>query len=106
MYDRTLKPIPEPQTTGLRYRIETLIGITGIKMAKFRASWYEAIASPLRVLWRPHLLGMLLFEVRLIYALANWLNFLKTKFQGMLFGFGIGINVSVFSTTSKADNQA
>ncbi|KAJ7913533.1 MFS general substrate transporter [Mycena leptocephala] len=84
MYDRTLKPIPEPQTTGLRYRIETLIGITGIKMAKLRASWYEAVASPLRVLWRPHLLGMLLFE-------------------GMLFGFGIGINVTnaVFLGTPK-----
>jgi hypothetical protein len=81
MYDRTLKPIPEPQTTGLRYRIETLFGITGIKMAKFRASWYEAIASPLRVLWRPHLLGMLLFEVRLIFALTNSLNFFKYKFR-------------------------
>lgn len=65
MYDRALKPIPEPPTTGLRYRIETLFGITGIKMAKFRASWYEAISSPIRVLWRPQLLSILFFEVSL-----------------------------------------
>ncbi|KAJ6585381.1 MFS general substrate transporter [Mycena capillaripes] len=84
MYDRALKPIPEPPTTGLRYRIETLVGITGIKMAKFRTSWFEAITSPVRILWRPQLLGMLLFE-------------------GMLFGFGIGINVTnaVFLGTPK-----
>ncbi|KAJ7464809.1 MFS general substrate transporter [Mycena galericulata] len=84
MYDRTLKPIPEPPTSGLRYRIETLFGITGVKMAKFRASWYQAILSPIQVLWRPHLLGILFFE-------------------GMLFGFGIGINVTnaVFLGTPK-----
>ncbi|KAJ7429192.1 MFS general substrate transporter [Mycena latifolia] len=84
MYDRTLKPIPEPPTTGLRYRIDTLFGLTGLKMAKYRASWFEAISSPFRVLWRPQLLGMLFFE-------------------GLLFGFGIGINVTnaVFLGTPK-----
>ncbi|KAK0452396.1 major facilitator superfamily domain-containing protein [Armillaria borealis] len=75
MYDRTVKPVPEPHTTGLRYRIETLVGITGIKMAKYRVSWTESILSPINVVWRPHLLGILLFE-------------------GILFGFGIGINVT------------
>ncbi|KAJ7182486.1 major facilitator superfamily domain-containing protein [Mycena crocata] len=75
MYDRTVKPIPEPSTTGLRYRVETLLGLTGIKMAKYRASWYEAIASPIRIVWRPQLIGLLFFE-------------------GMVFGFGIGINVT------------
>ncbi|KAF8918897.1 MFS general substrate transporter [Mucidula mucida] len=75
MYDRTVKPIPEAQTTGLRYRIESLIGITGVKMAKYRISWTESILSPLNVVWRPHLLGILIFE-------------------GVLFGFGIGINVT------------
>lgn len=63
MYDRTIKPIPQRPSTGLRYRIETLVGITGIKMAKYRTSWYETILSPLNVVWRPHLLGILLFEV-------------------------------------------
>ncbi len=74
MYDRTVKPIPEPHTTGFRYRIETLVGITGTKMARYRVSWTESILSPINVVWRPHLLGILLFE-------------------GILFGFGIGINV-------------
>jgi hypothetical protein len=64
MYDRTLKPIPKPKSTGLRYRIETLIGKTGIEMSKYRSSWYEAIVSPFEVIWRPHLLGALVFEVR------------------------------------------
>ncbi|KAF8804778.1 MFS general substrate transporter [Phlegmacium glaucopus] len=75
MYDRTVRPIPEPTTTGLRYRIETLIGITGSKMQKYRVSWTESILSPLRIVWRPHLLMLLIFEA-------------------MLFGFGIGINVT------------
>ncbi|KAJ7223386.1 MFS general substrate transporter [Mycena pura] len=63
MYDRGLKPIPEPPTTGLRYRVETLVGITGVKMTKYRDSWYKAIASPLRIVWRPQLIGILFFEV-------------------------------------------
>ncbi|KAF7351663.1 Efflux pump rdc3 [Mycena sanguinolenta] len=75
MYDRSLKPIPEPPTTGLRYRVETLLGVTGLKMAKYRDSWYRAISSPFRIVWRPQLLGILVFE-------------------GMMFGFGIGINVT------------
>ncbi|KAK0480594.1 MFS general substrate transporter [Armillaria novae-zelandiae] len=74
MYDRTVKPVPEPPT-GLRHRIETLVGITGIKMAKYRVSWTESILSPINVVWRPHLLGALLFE-------------------GVLFGFSIGLNVT------------
>jgi hypothetical protein len=75
IYDRTVRPIPEPTTTGLRYRVETLIGITGYKMQKFRSSWFESIFSPFRLVWRPHLLMLLIFEA-------------------MLFGFGIGINVT------------
>ncbi|KAJ7681071.1 major facilitator superfamily domain-containing protein, partial [Mycena polygramma] len=59
MYDRGVRPIPEPPTTGLRYRVETLLGLTGHKMAKFRDSWYQAIAAPLRIVWRPQLLGIL-----------------------------------------------
>ncbi|PPR06452.1 hypothetical protein CVT24_002613 [Panaeolus cyanescens] len=75
MYDRTVKPIPEPETTGLRYRIETLIGMTGWKMQKYRVSWAESIWTPFNLVWRPHLLMVLLFEA-------------------MIFGFGIGINVT------------
>ena len=63
IYDRTVRPIPEPTTTGLRYRIETLIGITGSKMQKYRISWTESILNPFRLVWRPHLIMLLIFEV-------------------------------------------
>ncbi|KAJ7355263.1 MFS general substrate transporter [Mycena albidolilacea] len=75
MYDRGVKPIPEPPTNGLRYRVKTLLGITGLKMVKYRDSWSRAILSPFRIVWRPQLIGILVFE-------------------GMMFGFGIGINVT------------
>ncbi|CAA7268520.1 unnamed protein product [Cyclocybe aegerita] len=75
IYDRTVKPIPEPATTGLRYRIETLIGITGVRMQKYRVSWTESVWSPIYLVWRPHLFMVLLFEA-------------------MVFGFSIGINVT------------
>ncbi|KAF8340130.1 major facilitator superfamily domain-containing protein [Amanita rubescens] len=75
MYDRALKHIPEAPTTGLRARIETLVGITGYRMAKYRPSWKEAIWSPFDVVWRPHVLSLIIFA-------------------GAIFGFGIGINVT------------
>ncbi|KAJ7735909.1 major facilitator superfamily domain-containing protein [Mycena metata] len=75
MYDRTVKPIPPRPSTGLRYRIETLAGLTGLKMMKYRMSWGQAIISPLNVFWRPHFLALMVFEA-------------------FLFGFSIGINVT------------
>ncbi|KAL1674613.1 major facilitator superfamily domain-containing protein [Schizophyllum commune] len=75
LYDRGLKPVPPRPTTGLRYRMETLLGITGVKMAKYRDSWLDVFYAPFNLVWRPHLLPLLLFE-------------------GALFGFGIGINVT------------
>ena len=63
MYDRTIKPIPEPMTTGLWYRVETLIGVTGGKMAKYRTPLLHGLLSQVNVLWRPHVLGTLIFEV-------------------------------------------
>lgn len=75
MYDRTVRPIPEPTTIGLQYKIETLLGITGHKMSKYRESWASAVWAPFKVVWRPHLLMILIFEA-------------------MLFGFSIGINVT------------
>ncbi|KDQ22296.1 hypothetical protein PLEOSDRAFT_1023405, partial [Pleurotus ostreatus PC15] len=37
IYDRTVVPIPSRRpTTGRRYRVETLVGITGVKMSKYR----------------------------------------------------------------------
>ena len=63
LYDRGLKPVPPRPTTGLRYRVETLLGITGVKMAKYRDSWLDVFCAPFNLVWRPHLLPLLLFEV-------------------------------------------
>ncbi|CCM05346.1 uncharacterized protein FIBRA_07560 [Fibroporia radiculosa] len=77
MYDRTLpnpRPIPRP-VSRVRYRIETLTGITGARMARFRAGWCEAAFGSLNLIWRPHLLSILIFEA-------------------MVFGFAIGMNTT------------
>nr|ANC28061.1 major facilitator superfamily [Polyporus umbellatus] len=77
LYDRKLanpRPIPIPKSR-LRYRIETLIGITGAKMAKYRDNWKIAVFSIVNIIWRPHLLSILVFEA-------------------LVFGFGIGINTT------------
>lgn len=74
MFDRHIHPPPPRPTTGLRYRIETLVGLTGWKMRKYRATVSEALLDIFRLVWRPHLL------LPLIYV-------------GSIFGFGIGMNV-------------
>ncbi|OJT14824.1 hypothetical protein TRAPUB_8618 [Trametes pubescens] len=86
MFDRKLpnpRPIPVP-ASRLRYRLETLFGVTGLKMSKYRDSWSDSIFACLNVVWRPHLLAILIFE-------------------GMVFGFSIGINTTnaVFLGTPK-----
>jgi hypothetical protein len=65
MYDRGVKNLPSRPAGGLSYRIETLVGITGVKMAKYRATWYEAVSAPFKLFWRPHLLSIMVFEVHL-----------------------------------------
>ena len=66
MYDRKLKEIPPRQSEGFRYRVETLVGVTGWRMAKYRDSWSEVWWAPFMIFWRPHLLAILVFEVRLL----------------------------------------
>ena len=88
-----MKPIPKRPTQGIRYRFETLIGVTGVKMTKYRASWSDALLSPFDVLWKPHLFGALIFEVseELLFATNKKAN---SVVQALVFGFGIGINVT------------
>ncbi|KAF8873115.1 major facilitator superfamily domain-containing protein [Infundibulicybe gibba] len=75
LFDRGLHPtVPRPPDT-FRGRIESLIGITGFRMSKHRTPWLDAIVSPFRILWRPHLLSVMVFE-------------------GILFGFSIGMNLT------------
>jgi hypothetical protein len=47
------------------------MGITGVKMAKYRATWYEAVSAPFKLLWRPHLLSIVVFEVRADFACSQ-----------------------------------
>ncbi|KZV68354.1 MFS general substrate transporter [Peniophora sp. CONT] len=76
MYDRTIKPIPVRPAPSLRYRVETLLGITGVRMAKYRMRLADAFLEPIKLFWRPQILGILIFEAA-------------------LFGFSIGINVTL-----------
>ncbi|KAG2059916.1 MFS general substrate transporter [Suillus hirtellus] len=62
MYDRHLASKPLQISTGLRYRLETLIGVTGYKMAKYRPRWPEVLLAPLDVAWRPQFFFVVLFE--------------------------------------------
>ncbi|KAJ3516042.1 hypothetical protein NLJ89_g1381 [Agrocybe chaxingu] len=63
LYDRTVQPIPEPEDPSFRVRVRTLIGVTGWKMQKYRISWKESVLSPFKLIWRPHLLMLLIYEV-------------------------------------------
>jgi len=85
-YDRHLNPVPKSTTKGLRGRFEDVVGITGMKLAKYRQSWASCILTPFDVVWRPHVILILIYEA-------------------LLFGFGIGINVTnaVFLGTPKEE---
>ena len=50
--------------TGLRNRIKSLIGITGFQSARKEPTWKDVCIAPLRVVWRPQLFLLLIFEVR------------------------------------------
>ena len=66
MYDRGLWSTmqrPERPMSDLRSRTETLLGVTGVRMAKYRSGWSDVTSIWFRLAWRPHLLGILLFEV-------------------------------------------
>ncbi|OSD00956.1 MFS general substrate transporter [Trametes coccinea BRFM310] len=56
-------------------RVETLVGITGSRLARFRTPWKDLAIRSFRLMWRPHLLSLMLYE-------------------GFLFGFSIGMNLT------------
>lgn len=67
MYDRKLKnprPVPIP-TNPVKARIVTLTGVIGIQMAKYRATWKDVTTIWFQLIWRPHLITILVFEVRI-----------------------------------------
>ncbi|KAG2365589.1 major facilitator superfamily domain-containing protein [Suillus spraguei] len=75
MYDRHLVSKPLQTSTGLRYRFETLMGITGYNMAKYRPQWPAVLLASLDVAWRPQFFFVVLFEA-------------------FVFGFSIGVNTT------------
>ncbi|MBW0499177.1 hypothetical protein O181_038892 [Austropuccinia psidii MF-1] len=81
LYDR-LSPFQTPVCNGFGSRLKTLIGLTGFRTADSRSSWSDVISPTFELLYRPHCLAILVY-------------------LGVVFGFGIGINVTnVIFTTS------
>ncbi|EGO03406.1 hypothetical protein SERLA73DRAFT_101489 [Serpula lacrymans var. lacrymans S7.3] len=101
LYDRTVKPIPKRPTDGIRYRIESLLGLTGVKMAKFRSAWWDVIICPFNVVWRPQLLGILVFEA-VVFGFSAGLNVTNVVFFGTApplgFGFDQIITAAFYAT--------
>lgn len=99
IYDRFLstKPVRSP---GLRARIEDLVGLTGLRAARHRETWSQAIWPMVYLLTRPHLIAILLYTVRDLFRfLKVMITIYKSSdtswsFQAVVFGFAIGINVT------------
>ncbi|KAJ7690392.1 major facilitator superfamily domain-containing protein [Mycena rosella] len=104
LYDR-LRP-PPPSAKNLRTRAETLLGLTGARRAHLRPSWAACVAGPLRVVWRPQALGVLVFGTRMDIAIASgwtradmWLGVCGADLaercgSGVEFGHSIGITIT------------
>ncbi|KAJ3572242.1 hypothetical protein NP233_g3222 [Leucocoprinus birnbaumii] len=73
--DDSEAPQETPEESKFKSRVWTLIGITGIRNVKPEPTWKEVLIAPIDVVWRPHMFLILLFEA-------------------VVFGFGIGINVT------------
>ncbi|CEH12912.1 Synaptic vesicle transporter SVOP and related transporters (major facilitator superfamily) [Ceraceosorus bombacis] len=76
LYDRHLDPVPARPTHGLRYRIETLLGLTAWKLRKNRTPMWKAVKEMLEVMFHP--------QAILCYI-----------FGAIFFGFTVGINVTL-----------
>ncbi|KLO19177.1 MFS general substrate transporter [Schizopora paradoxa] len=57
-------------------RISDLFGLSGAQLAKYRTPWRKLLMCPINLIWRPHLLSILVYEA-------------------VLFGFSIGMNLTV-----------
>ena len=64
LYFRREGQVVSVKQTGLWNRIKSLIGITGFQSARKEPTWKEVCIAPLRVVWRPQLFFLLIFEVR------------------------------------------
>ena len=64
LYFRREGQVVSDKQTGLRSRIKSLSGVTGFESARKEPTWKEVCIAPLRVVWRPQLFFLLIFEVR------------------------------------------
>ena len=67
LYFRSEGQVASSKQTGLWDRVKLLIGITGIQSARKEPTWKEVCIAPLRVVWRPQLFFLLIFQVRASY---------------------------------------
>jgi len=91
LYDRGVKDLPPRRADGLSYRFETLIGVTGSKLAKYRATWLEVLSTPFKLVWRPHLLSVLVLEA-VVYSFLIGIFVTNAIFLGSPGPFGFGFS--------------
>lgn len=96
LYDRGIRPVPKPKATGLNLRIQDLLGITGLHMQQYRPPWKKCVFDIIRVLWRPHLLAILLFEAA-VFGFSIGINVTNAVFLGNTPVVGFGFNTTQIS---------
>lgn len=83
LYFRREGQVVSEKQSGLWSRIKSLTGITGFQSARKEPTWKEVCIAPLRVIWRPQLFSILIFEVHnTLLLLLIW-----TVFPGSCFWF-------------------
>lgn len=82
----------------LSSRVKALIGVLGPTMTAQRFSLKDDFLRMLRLVWRPHLLGVMIYEVRFSPPRACLFFYVcmpdVSVLQGVLFGFSIGMNLT------------
>jgi len=91
LFDRGVKDLPPRAADGLSYRFETLIGVTGFKLAEYRPTWFEVLSTPFKLIWRPHLLSILVFEA-VVYSFCIGIFVTNAIFLGSPRPFGFGFS--------------
>ncbi|KAF9064973.1 hypothetical protein BDP27DRAFT_1366786 [Rhodocollybia butyracea] len=90
MYDR--RGIRKVMSTGVfRSRFESLVGITGWKTSSLGPTWKELVMRLLRLVWRPHFVGVYIFEA-MSFGFANGVNLTNTIVLQSAPPFGFGLD--------------
>ncbi|KAF8552491.1 MFS general substrate transporter [Imleria badia] len=91
MYDRGKNRPAVPRSSSMRYRFETLVGVTGYKLAKYRVSWWEVTTACLEVVWRPQFIFVTLF-LAAVFGFSIGMNVTNAVFLGTPAPIGFGYN--------------